>query len=240
MASLVRPGSRSAPLPDPARLPDHLPFVDGVRPSPLDWMRSRRIDRDTRRADAAHQRIAERMGELGRQWRVLDLQAAGCDRMRFLAVGPGGVFAVTVKDYGRARIGLTGDVVQVDGRRLTDVAQARHTASLAATALSRTARVPVPVTAVLAFAGSGAIAVHGPPKGIIVTSDRDLSLVLHASGRRLAPPTVDKLHAIAADPATWTNPVGDALAGGYTWYPNGTGATDRRADHHTTGGKPQR
>jgi hypothetical protein len=212
--------------------------VDATRSSPLEWIRSRRIERENRRADAAHQRVAERMESLGHEWRVLDLQAAaGSDRMSFLAVGPGGVFAVTVKNHGRSRVSFAGDVVQVDGRRPKYVQEARRNAKLAATALSRTAKVSVPVYPVLAFAGSGAISMYGAPKGVIVTSYGELSRVLNARGRRLAQSTVEKLHALASQPSTWMNPPYVPLAERYKWYPEGTGSTDKgSADNPTPAG----
>jgi hypothetical protein len=228
MTDLLRSNDGPALSPEPDRRPETLPVVDATRPSPLEWIRHRRVERENRRADAAHQRVHERMGALGNEWRVLDLQAAaGSDRMNFLAVGPGGVFAVTVKDHGRSRVSFAGDVVQVDGRRPKYVQEARRNAKLAATALSRTARIAVPVTPVLAFAGSGVISVYGMPKGVIVTSYGELGRVLNARGRRLAEATVRKLFSLAADPQTWVNPPYVPLAERYKWYPEGTGSTDK-------------
>jgi len=197
------------------------PVIDS-RPSPLEWIRSRRADRETRRAEIAHQRAAQRLEALGHNWRVLDLQAtAGSDRMSFLAVGPGGIFAVTVKDHGRSRVSFAGDVVQIDGRRPKYVQEARKNAKLAATALSRIAGVSVPVMPVLAFAGSGTISVYGMPKGVIISSYQELGRVLNSRGQRLAPGTVEKIYALAADPATWLNPPYVPLAERYRWYPEG-------------------
>src|SRR6185369_1190681 len=100
---------------------------------------NRRAERDVRRAEAAHQRLARRMDTLGEEWRVLDLKEfTGSDRTSFLALGPGGVFAVTVKEHGRSRIAFAGDVVQIDGKRPKYVEEARKRAKLAAEALSRT------------------------------------------------------------------------------------------------------
>jgi hypothetical protein len=195
----------------------------------LDWIRGRRAERESRRADLAHQRAAQRLEALGDRWRVLDLQAtAGSDRMSFLAVGPSGIFAVTVKDTGRSRVSFSGDVVQIDGRRPKYVQEARRVAKLASTALSRIARVSVPVMPVLAFAGSGTISVYGMPKGVIISSYQELSRVLNARGHRLAPGTVEKLYALAAHPATWINPPYVPLAERYRWYPDDDSSTDNQ------------
>jgi hypothetical protein len=195
----------------------------------MDWIRGRRAERESRRAELAHQRAAQRLEALGDNWRVLDLQAtAGSDRMSFLAVGPGGIFAVTVKDHGRSRVSFSGDVVQIEGRRPKYVQETRKIAKLAASALSGIAGVSVPVMPVLAFAGSGTISVYGMPKGVIISSYQELGRVLNARGHRLAPGTVDKLYALAADPVTWLNPPYVSLAERYRWYPEGDSSTDKR------------
>jgi hypothetical protein len=215
------------PLPQTRRL-DTEPLVgDPAKPSALDWMRNRRATRGLRRAEAAHQRLAQRMGTLGHEWRVLDLkEAAALDRTSFLAVGPPGVFAVTVKNHGRNRVQFAGDVVQIDGRRPKYVQEARANAKIAAEALTRTAGVSIPVMPVLAFAGSGMISFYGMPKGCLVTSYQELDRVLNARGNRLKPETVDKLFSLALHPETWINPPYVALADRYRWSPDAPHPTD--------------
>jgi hypothetical protein len=180
--------------------------IDTIRvASPLDWMRGRRVEREFRRAELAHQRLAQRMASLGEQWRVLDLkEATGGERTSFLAVGPGGLYAVTVKDHGRSKVNFAGDVVQIDG-----------------------ASVNIPVMPVLAFAGSGMITFYGMPKGCIVTSYQDLGRILNGRGSRLAPDTVEKLFAVATNPSTWLNPPYVALADRYRWYPDAQQAVSK-------------
>jgi hypothetical protein len=228
MTGIFHPSASSAMFAGGERaIPRHA-IVDATRTSPIEWMRTRRAEREQRRVDAAHQRVVDHLDGLGRDWRVLDLkQTAGTDPMNFLAVGPGGVYAVTVKDHGRSRINFAGDVVQIEGRRLKYVAEARRCAKIASGALSRIAGVSIPVMPVLAFAGSGVISVYGMPKGCIITSYRELPRVLHSRGHRLAPATVEKLYALASHPNTWTNGRYVPLADRYRWYPEGTASTDK-------------
>jgi hypothetical protein len=189
-------------------------FLDAARPSPAEWVRARRDARERRRAAVKHARTAQRLASLGPQWEVIDLRAAaGTEPMTFLAIGPGGVFAVTVKDHGRSKVSFAGDVVQIDGRRPKYVQEARDNARLAATALSRIASISVPVMPVLAFAGSGVITFYGMPKGCIVSAYQELGRVLNSRGQRLAAKTVKKLYALADHPATWVNAVFDR----YEW-----------------------
>jgi hypothetical protein len=177
-------------------------------------VRSRREAAAQRRAAAKHARTAQKLASLGPGWEVVDLrEVAGTAPMTYLAIGPGGVFAITVKDHGRAKVGFAGDVVQIDGRRPKYVLEARENARLAATALSRVAGISVPVMPVLAFAGTGVITFYGMPKGCIVSAYQELGRVLNSRGERLAAKTVKKLYAFADHPATWVNSAFDR----YEW-----------------------
>jgi hypothetical protein len=177
-------------------------------------VRSRREAAAQRRAAAKHARHAQKLAALGPGWEVVDLrEVAGTAPMTYLAIGPGGVFAITVKDHGRAKVGFAGDVVQIDGRRPKYVLEARENARLAATALSRVAGISVPVMPVLAFAGSGVITFYGMPKGCIVSAYQELGRVLNSRGERLAAKTVKKLYTFADHPGTWVNSAFDR----YEW-----------------------
>ena len=170
-----------------------------------------------------------RLSRLGAGWKVIDVAELGLSvKNAFLAIGPGGVFLVSVKEHGRTRVRLAGDVVQIDGRRLTYVAEARKLAEQAGGAISRTAGSSVPVTPVLALSGTGVIDVHGLPKGCVVTSYRELDSLLGAYGQRIAAKTVSKLYSIARHPVTWVEPRPHTEVEAYTWH-TGPAPTDKRA-----------
>jgi hypothetical protein len=63
---------------------------------------------------------------------------------------------------------------------------------------------------------------------VIISAYQELGRVLGARGDRLAPGTIDKLYALAADPATWLNPPYVPLAERYRWYPEGDISRDKR------------
>jgi hypothetical protein len=226
------------PLTPPSRPP--APTTDlEPRPGPLDWARRRRADRDARRLETASGRALTRLDRLGPAWRIsywprMDATAQGFyepdptdNRAGFLAIGPGGVFAVTVADHGRTRVLIAGDVVQINGRRPAYVAEARRDAKRAGRAMSAAVGMNVPVTPVLAFVGSGVISVHGLPKDCLVATHRELDRLLIAGGSRLSPATAAKLSDVADNPSTWANapyrPAGD-----YSWYGDGQTAADKR------------
>lgn len=200
----------------------HVPETD--RSTPISWAKRRREDREIRKAELARDRTTHRLARLGADWKLVDASEFGLTNAdTFLAIGPGGLFCVSVKDQGRTRVRLAGDVVQIDGRRPTYVAEARKVAKAISDAMSATAGQSVPVTPVVAFAGTGQIDVHGVPRGVVVTSYRELDHLLRAYGERIASTTVAKLYAIARHPVTWVQ--NDADASATSWYAD----QDRRA-----------
>jgi hypothetical protein len=214
---------------------------DALRANPVEWARRLRAEREARRVEAAGTRALKGLNNLGPTWHVVDwprtdqadafdrgAPAAGDERAGFLAIGPGGLFAITVAKHGRSRVLVAGDVVQINGRRPAYVAQARRDARLAAKALSRAVGLTVPVTPVLALVGSGLISMYGLPRDCLVTPHRELERLLLAGGRRISPATAEKLSEIASRPATWFDPA-QRSAAAYRWYENGRTATDKRA-----------
>jgi hypothetical protein len=190
-----------------------------TRLSPAEWVRRRRADLVDRRLEAAGARAFGRLDSLGENWHIVDWSETGLSRRHdqddplgaragFLAVGPGGVYAVTVADQGLFRVLIAGDVVQINGRRPPYVAEARRAADRAAAALSAAAGVEVPVVPVLAFTGAGAMSTHGLPTTCLVTTDRDLDKALTSGGRRICADTAARLAKIARDcaPAAGRSP----------------------------------
>lgn len=218
----------SAPGTRPASRPaDREPT--GPPRSPFDWARQRLAGRGTRRLSAAGQRATHQLAHLEPSWQVVELPApAGTngrdpDDTGFLAIGPGGVYSVTVVDHGRQRVMVAGDVVQIHGRRPPYVAQARRTAKRVSEALSAAVGTKVPVVPVLTFVGSGAISAHGLPTGCLAVVHRELDRLLLAAGNKISAETARKLADVAGHPATW----GDR----YRWYPDNQTASDNRTAH---------
>ena len=132
---------------------------------------------------------------LGPSWHIVDYHPEDPD---FLAIGPGGIFQVTVADHGRSKVELAGDVVQVNGERPPYVALARRDAARISQQMSKIAGRRIPVVPVVAFLGSGPIVYYGhPPDGCVMTSYRDVGQALNAHGNRITPVTVGKLTVLA-------------------------------------------
>ena len=144
-----------------------------------------------------------------------------------VAFGPGGVFAVTVVDHGRARIMVAGDVVQINGKRPPYVSDAIRDAKRASKAISAAVGLQVPVTPALTFVGTGVITFYGLPKGCLVAPHQNLDRLLVANGNRISVATAQKLSRIAERPTTW-QPAGQPTTHDYGWYAQGRTAADKR------------
>ncbi|WBB73763.1 hypothetical protein O7602_29625 [Micromonospora sp. WMMD1128] len=239
----VFPARRAVPsraLPPRAAHPrvEAAPALEPARPSPLEWARRRRADRGARRLEAAGARALGQLDHLGPAWHVIEwprtdladalLDRGQDDRAGFLAIGPSGLFAVTIADHGRARVLVAGDVVQINGKRPPYVAEARRDAKRASKALSDAVGLPIPVTPVLTFVGSGVISVYGLPKDCLMATHRELDRLLVAAGNRISPATAEKLSRVAEAPSTWLNGTYRPSAD-YRWYDEGRTAADKRA-----------
>ena len=162
----------------------------------LHRLRTRRAERERRRRLAGRQRVVHRVEMLGPNWHIIDYHPEDPD---FLAIGPGGVFQVTVADIGRSRVEIAGDVVQINGRRPPYVALARRDAARISEQMSAAAGRRIPVVPVVAFLGRGEVVYYGrPPAGCVVTTYNDLGRALNAHGSRIRPATIEKLLLIAA------------------------------------------
>jgi hypothetical protein len=209
--------------------------IEGVRPHPMEWARRRRAEREARRIEAAGARALNRLDHLGPAWHVVDwprtdgfdgwfTDGRGRERAGFLAIGPSGLYAITIADHGRARVMIAGDVVQINGKRPPYVVEARRDARRAARALSTAVGLAIPITPVLTFVGSGVISVYGLPKDCLVATDRELDRLLVGGGTRISAATAEKLTEVARRPSTW---LAASQESGYRWYD----------DDRTAGGK---
>jgi hypothetical protein len=188
--------------------------------------------------EAAGARAVGRLDHLGPAWHVIEwprtdpadlfLDHEQDDRAGFLAIGPSGLYAVSIVEHGRSRVLVAGDVVQINGKRPPYVAEARRDAKRASKALTKAVGLPIPVTPVLTFVGSGVISVYGLPNDCLLSTHRELDRLLVAGGNRISPATAEKLARVARHPTTWMNGTYRPAAD-YQWYNDGRTAADKPA-----------
>lgn len=171
--------------------PTHPPKAKGI----LARLRARIAARERNRRLAGRNRVVDRVRMLGPNWHIVDYHPDDPD---FLAIGPGGIFQVTVADIGPARVEIAGEVVQIGGQRPPYVALARRDAARIAEQMSAAAGRRIPVVPVVAFLGRGAVVYYGaPPHGVVVTTYGDLGRALNAHGNRIRESTIHKLLIVA-------------------------------------------
>jgi hypothetical protein len=201
--------------------PYQRPQFGELVPEPLGWAKRVRAEQQVKRMAAAEERAAHRLGS---DWHVLDRPTAPAavdapvsrktpPLTGFLAIGPGGIFSISIAQHGRNRVMVAGDIVQIDGRRPSYVNDARRDARKVAKAISAVVGQEIKVFPVLAFVGSGMISVNGLPKDCVVTSYRELDKVLASTGKRISAMTAEKLSQVARNPLTWS-----VEPTGYRWY----------------------
>lgn len=222
---------RPVPLTSPT-----VPTLDALKERPADWLRRQREQRISRRQDAAGLRAQNHLATLGAAWHLVewphtvvqaDAQAPSAQSRNgaaahggFLAIGPGGLFSVTVVDIGSKRVLVAGDVVQIKGRRPAYIAAARKDARRASKAISAAIGHTIPVVPVLALLGRGVVTVYGLPKDCLITTYRELHRALLGGGERISAHTAEKLSEVARNPWTWIN----EPAKQYRWYGEGARA----------------
>lgn len=153
--------------------------------------------------------VSLELARLGSAWTVLasvpvGRRTAPCD---FVAIGPGGVFAITAKYSPGSPVRSSGVELTVGGRdRPADIARAMAEARQVGRRLSAATGADVPVTGLLVFVDSGAIRRLSPAgDGIVdlrVISDTELVEVL-GGPTVLEPGRLAVLASAAARPDTW-------------------------------------
>jgi hypothetical protein len=161
----------------------------------LGRLRARIAERERNRRLSGRNRVVDRVKMLGPAWHIVDYHPEDPD---FLAIGPGGIFQVTVADIGSARVEIAGDVVQIGGHRPPYVALARRDAARISEQMTAAAGRRIPVVPVVAFLGRGQVVYYGkPPEGVVVTTYGDLGRALNAHGNRIRESTLQKLLVVA-------------------------------------------
>jgi hypothetical protein len=158
-----------------------------------------------RREMRARERSANLIRAAGPTWAAFDMQRlAGAEGNLFLAIGPGGIYAISFHEH-RGTVAVGGEVVQVAGRRYPYLTDIRERARFMSEALTRSARLekPIPVHPILAFTGRSEIMRLGRDSDVIAIRADDLPELLHGTGQRIADETVQKLHRLAEHPFTW-------------------------------------
>lgn len=147
--------------------------------------------------------VAADLDRLPDDWTVLHAVPIGDgdDEIDVLVIGPGGVFAIDTKHYGRRRVRVAGERLELDGRPADHAEHAIDDARVASALLTRSAGCRVDVTPVLAVVSASRVSVDSPGLPVLRAGELREWLVAHPTVLRRGVP--EYLTDIAADPGVW-------------------------------------
>lgn len=154
------------------------------------------------------QAVAEQLGKLGPQWRVLHAVRVGerGSDIDHVVIGPAGVFTVNAKHHPHTSIWVGGDTFMVNGQRVPYVRNSRHEADRASRLLTEQAGFPVVAVGVIAVMGAhkGYTIKKQPEDGrVVVVQRRRVSSYLQSLPVRLSSRQIDVIYDVARRSTTW-------------------------------------
>ncbi len=154
------------------------------------------------------QAVAEQLGKLGPQWRVLHAVRVGerGSDIDHVVIGPAGVFTVNAKHHPHTSIWVGGDTFMVNGQRVPYVRNSRHEADRASRLLTEQAGFPVVAVGVIAVMGAhkGYTIKKQPEDGrVVVVQRRRVSSYLQSHPVRLSSCQIDVIYDVARRSTTW-------------------------------------
>ncbi|MEO8887807.1 MAG: nuclease-related domain-containing protein [Jatrophihabitantaceae bacterium] len=160
------------------------------------------------RTVAARLEIARRLATLGAQWRLLHSVPLGPDggRIDHLVIGPSGVFTINTKHHPGAKIWVRGETFKVDDEIRPYVGDSRAEAASVARVLSTRAGFDVEVGALIAVIGApGAFTLKAQATDgrVNVLTRKEVVPHLWSLPEVLGAPSVERIHDVARDIATW-------------------------------------
>ncbi|MDQ1643686.1 MAG: hypothetical protein QOJ90_3037 [Actinomycetota bacterium] len=155
--------------------------------------------------------VGRRLARLGARWFVLHAVPVGAGEsdIDHVVIGPGGVFTINTKNHAGQAVWVAGSTFLVAGQKQQHIRNAEHEAQRAATLLSASAGLAVPVRPVLAVVDPKQLTIKKKPKVAVVLTARQLPRWLKRRRRVLSQEEVLRVLSVAERPGTWR-----AVAGG--------------------------
>ncbi len=124
------------------------------------------------------------------------------DVIDYLLVGPGGVFAIDLKDHSSSKVFVSDSVIIVDGKETHHLMNARYKGEQATGVLTRETPWTVPVTPVLVLV-SDTYVVKRLPEDVLVLRLCDVPNRFKGLPRIFSEEYADWIYDTANTPATW-------------------------------------
>ena len=155
------------------------------------------------RAALGQIQVVRTLRALGPQWTVLHPEpgTAECD---YVAIGSGGVVAVTIKNHSGQRVLVDAEHLLVNGRRTNHLRDARFEADRLSKLLSTEASESVAVNPLIAIVDPGSLAFgRRRPRDVTVVASSGVARVLARHARELSEATARDLVAAAERHGAW-------------------------------------
>jgi len=149
--------------------------------------------------------VAAALGELGPNWTVLHGVSAdpGLPTVEHLLVGPPGVFTLGIHNHRGGKVWVGERTMIVDGEAKPDLAVAESQRRAVGERMSRATGSTTTVVPCLLIVDPLELEARKRPRGTEVLATAQLPAWLAELPRLHSQATVDRLAAVAADPATW-------------------------------------
>ncbi|HEY0249842.1 MAG TPA: nuclease-related domain-containing protein [Gryllotalpicola sp.] len=150
-------------------------------------------------------RVAEELAKLGPSWVVLHSVPVG-EHGRLidhLAIGPGGVFAITVLHDENSAVWASSDSITVNGAERGYILASRDAATDAAVTLTRATGFNVPVYGLLVFIAPYSLTADGEFDDVGITTDRALHKWLTGVESALDEDKAVTVAEVAIESSTW-------------------------------------
>lgn len=148
--------------------------------------------------------VAQVLGKLGEQWRVLHsvpVGRRGAD-IDHVVIGPGGVFTVNAKNHSGRTVWVGGDTIMIGQSRVPYVRNARFEADRAQRLLAQATGVDFPVTGIIALI-CDRLTIKAAPHDVLVTQARNLGGELRRSEPLMTAEQVAHVYEHARRSTTW-------------------------------------
>lgn len=165
-------------------------------------------------AAAGEVTVADSLASLGEDWLVLHAVPVGRDgaEVDHIAMGPPGVFTVSVRHHPGQALWVGGGVVLVDGERMRYIRSSEFEAVRAAQLMSDAVGERVEATPCLVVVGARSMTVERPPRRVAIVTPRELRPWLKSLPQVFTRDQLHRFRAVASEAATWHdigNPTAD-------------------------------
>lgn len=149
--------------------------------------------------------VADALTQLGEEWLVLHAVPVGKDGtdVDHIAVGPPGVYTISVRHHPGRALWVGGGVLLVDGDRMPYIRACEFEAVRAAQLMSDAVGERVEVAPCLVIVGSRSMTVARPPRRVAIVTPRELRPWLRSLPAVFTAGQLARFRAAASEAETW-------------------------------------